>query len=153
MIPVHLYGQPADMDAIRAVAGLAGIAVIEDAAQAHGATWAAPGRARWATVGCFSFYPGKNLGAFGDAGRLVTDDAELAQRIRCLANHGRPRGAADRHLLMGQNHRLDGLQAAILSVKLRRLDAWNASRRRLAGLYVEALQGLPLEPVAIRPRR
>ena len=151
VIAVHLYGQPVDMDAIRAVAGPAGIAVIEDAAQAHGATWRGARAGSLGHVGCFSFYPGKNLGAFGDAGGVVTDDAELAQRIRCLANHGRPRGAAEQHVLMGQNHRLDGLQAAILSVKLRRLDAWNAARRRLARLYGEALQGLPVEPVSIRP--
>ena len=132
VIAVHLYGQPVDMDAIRAVAEPAGIAVIEDAAQAHGATWRGARAGSLGHVGCFSFYPGKNLGAFGDAGGVVTDDAELAQRIRCLANHGRPRGAAEQHVLMGQNHRLDGLQAAILSVKLRRLDAWNAARRRLA---------------------
>jgi dTDP-4-amino-4,6-dideoxygalactose transaminase len=139
------------MDTIRAVAGPAGIAVIEDAAQAHGATWRGARAGSLGHVGCFSFYPGKNLGAFGDAGGVVTDDAELAQRIRCLANHGRPRGAAEQHVLMGQNHRLDGLQAAILSVKLRRLDAWNAARRRLAHFYGEALQGLPVEPVSIRP--
>jgi dTDP-4-amino-4,6-dideoxygalactose transaminase len=151
VIAVHLDGQPVDMDAIRAVAEPAGIAVIEDAAQAHGATWRGARAGSLGHVGCFSFYPGKNLGAFGDAGGVVTDDAELAQRIRCLANHGRPRGAAERHVLMGQNHRLDGLQAAILSVKLRRLDAWNAARRRLARNYGEALQGLPVEPVSIRP--
>jgi dTDP-4-amino-4,6-dideoxygalactose transaminase len=151
VIAVHLYGQPVDMDAIRAVAGPAGIAVIEDAAQAHGAAWRGARAGSLGHVGCFSFYPGKNLGAFGDAGCVVTDDAELAQRIRCLANHGRPHGAAERHVLIGQNHRLDGLQAAILSVKLRRLGGWNSSRRRLARLYDEALRDLPLEPVSIQP--
>lgn len=151
VIAVHLYGQPVDMDSINAVAGAAGIAVIEDAAQAHGATWRGARAGSLGTVGCFSFYPGKNLGAFGDAGGVVTNERGLAERIRCLANHGRPRGAAERHVLMGRNHRLDGLQAAILSLKLRRLDTWNAARRTAARLYAEALRGLPMQPVAIRP--
>ncbi len=145
VIAVHLYGQPVDMDTIRRVASAAGIAVIEDAAQAHGATWAGRRTGGLSDVGCFSFYPGKNLGAFGDAGAVVTEGWALAERIRSLSNHGRARGNPHRHELRGSNHRLDALQAAILSVKLKRLDAWNAGRRRAAKCYEAALAGLPVE--------
>ncbi len=147
VLPVHLYGQPVDMDAVNEVAAAAGIAVVEDAAQAQGATWRGKGAGSLSRAGCFSFYPGKNLGAFGDAGAVVTDDHELAERIRVLSNHGRSLDAHHRHERVGGNHRLDGLQAAILSVKLKRLDAWNASRRKVAGWYDALLAGLPVELV------
>ena len=148
VIAVHLYGQPADMDAIGRVAERAGIVVLEDAAQAHGATWQGRRAGSLGKVGCFSFYPGKNLGAFGDAGGVVTDDPGLAERVRSLANHGRARHAPERHDLLGQNHRLDALQAAILGIKLQRLEAWNAARRQVARWYAQALAGLPLDLVA-----
>lgn len=147
VLPVHLYGQPVDMDAVNGVAAAAGIAVVEDAAQAHGATWRGRHAGNLSRAGCFSFYPGKNLGAFGDAGAVVTDDRALAERIRMLSNHGRSHDAHHRHEQVGNNHRLDGLQAAILSVKLRRLDAWNVGRRRVAEWYETLLAGLPVEPV------
>jgi dTDP-4-amino-4,6-dideoxygalactose transaminase len=102
-------------------------------------------------AGCFSFYPGKNLGAFGDAGAVVTDDAALADRIRAMSNHGRRQDDPYLHETLGGNHRLDALQAAILSVKLRRLDAWNAARHRTATAYAAALAGLPVSPVPIAP--
>lgn len=149
VIVVHLYGQPADMDAIGAVAANAGIAVIEDAAQAHGARWRGRRAGGLGHAGCFSFYPGKNLGAFGDAGAVVTDDAQLADAIRSLANHGRTHGTHYVHERIGGNHRLDALQAGILSVKLPRLEAWNAARERAAGWYRTALRGLPVEPIEI----
>jgi dTDP-4-amino-4,6-dideoxygalactose transaminase len=151
VIVVHLYGQPADMEAIGRVAAAAGIAVIEDAAQAHGASWQGRRAGGLSYAGAFSFYPGKNLGAFGDAGAVTTGDGALAERIRSISNHGRAQNAHYRHERRGGNHRLDGLQAAVLSVKLKRLDAWNAGRRRAAAWYETALEGLPLEPVRIAP--
>jgi dTDP-4-amino-4,6-dideoxygalactose transaminase len=133
IIPVHLYGQPADMDPILTLARKYGLKVIEDAAQAHGALYK---RGKVGTIGdaaCFSFYPGKNLGAYGDAGAVVTNDDELAIRIRMIANHGR----IDKydHEIEGINSRLDGLQAAILGVKLRHLTTWTEKRRGNAILY------------------
>ena len=130
IMPVHLYGHPADLDSILAVAEDHGLAVIEDACQAHGARYKGRRVGAIGTVGCFSFYPGKNLGAYGDGGAVVTNSAELAARIRQLADHGRI--DKYRHAVVGRNSRLDGLQAAILSVKLRHLDDWNAARRRIA---------------------
>jgi dTDP-4-amino-4,6-dideoxygalactose transaminase len=147
VIAVHLYGQPVNMDAIQRVAAAAGIAVVEDAAQAHGATWAGRRVGSLSDVGCFSFYPGKNLGAFGDAGAVVTGDSALAERIRKASDHGRPRGAPHLHEIRGGTHRLDAIQAAILLVKLKRLDSWNTGRRRAAACYDAALAGLPLERV------
>ncbi|MGK9170254.1 DegT/DnrJ/EryC1/StrS family aminotransferase [Inquilinus limosus] len=147
VIAVHLYGQPVDMDAVGEVAGAAGLAVIEDAAQAHGSTWLGRRAGSLSHVGCFSFYPGKNLGAFGDAGAVVTNDRGLAERIRSLSNHGRARDDHCRHEYLGGTHRLDALQAAILSVKLRRLDAWNDGRRRVAAWYEPLLRELAVEPV------
>jgi dTDP-4-amino-4,6-dideoxygalactose transaminase len=151
VIPVHLYGQPVNMDAILNVARAAGIAVIEDAAQAHGATWKGRRAGSLSDVGCFSFYPGKNLGAFGDGGAVVTNDAMLAERIRSLSDHGRACQEYHRHDYIGGTHRLDGLQAAILSVKLSRLEAWNAHRRDVAGWYRTFLAGLPIEMLQTAP--
>jgi len=138
VIAVHLYGQPADMRSLRAVADKAGIALIEDAAQAHGARWEGRRIGSLGDAACFSFYPGKNLGALGDGGAVVTDDTALADRIRQLANHGR---GVDRysHEVVGRNSRLDAIQAAFLHVKLDRLDAWNDARRVAASRYDELL--------------
>jgi dTDP-4-amino-4,6-dideoxygalactose transaminase len=151
VIAVHLYGQPIDMDAINRVARRAGIFVIEDAAQAHGATWRGRRAGGLSDVGCFSFYPGKNLGAFGDAGAVVTNRADVADRIRSLANHGRHPAAADRHIYVGGNRRLDALQAAVLSVKLPHLDRWNEARWRVSKRYEDIFAGLPVETVEVAP--
>jgi len=147
VVVVHLYGQPADMDAISSLARAAGVAVIEDAAQAHGAKWKGRPVGGGSDACCFSFYPTKNLGAFGDAGAVVTNDFALAERIRLLSNHGRPRQNGDLHEVIGGTHRLDALQAAVLTVKLKRLDSWNAGRARAARHYAELLSGLPLRLV------
>jgi dTDP-3-amino-3,4,6-trideoxy-alpha-D-glucose transaminase len=140
IMPVHLYGQPADMDPILALARARHLVVIEDAAQAHGAAYR--GR-RCGTLGAaagFSFYPGKNLGAYGDAGAIVTNDDALADEVRLLRNWGSTQKYVHRRL--GYNSRLDTLQAAVLGVKLRRLDEWNAERDRLAHRYQKALTAL-----------
>jgi dTDP-4-amino-4,6-dideoxygalactose transaminase len=137
IIPVHLYGQPADMDAIRTMADEHGVAVIEDACQAHGARY--HGR-RCGTLGraaAFSFYPGKNLGALGDAGAIVTNDDELAGRLRAARNYGST--VKYLHPTRGFNTRLDSIQAAVLRIKLRRLDEWNTRRRELATRYRDRL--------------
>ena len=147
VVAVHLYGQPVDMDAVGEVASAAGLAIIEDAAQAHGSTWLGRRAGSLSHVGCFSFYPGKNLGAFGDAGAAVTNDWALAERIRSISNHGRARDEHCRHEYIGGTHRLDALQAAILSVKLGRLDAWNDGRRGVAAWYQPLLRELAVEPV------
>lgn len=139
ILPVHLYGQPADMDPILEIARRHSLVVIEDACQAHGATY------KGKRVGClghaaaFSFYPGKNLGAYGDAGMVVTNDGSIADALQKLRNYGQEEKY--RHVSQGYNRRLDTLQAAILSVKLHHLESWNASRQQLAGLYNELLSG------------
>jgi dTDP-4-amino-4,6-dideoxygalactose transaminase len=144
VLPVHLYGLPVDMAAILAVATDAGVPVVEDAAQAHGATLTVGGQVRRAgslgRLAAFSFYPGKNLGAFGDAGAVTTDDDELAGRVARLRDHGRI--SKYEHAEVGWGERLDTLQAAVLGVKLARLEAGNAARARLAGRYDEALAGV-----------
>ncbi|MFB0632672.1 DegT/DnrJ/EryC1/StrS family aminotransferase [Streptomyces sp. AB3(2024)] len=140
VMPVHTYGHPVDLDAVEAVTAPRGIAVVEDAAQAHGARYR--GRrigSRYAAA--FSFYPGKNLGALGDGGAVVTSDPALAERIRLLRNYGAREKY--RHEVRGTNSRLDEVQAAALRVKLPRLDAWNARRREIAARYGEGLAGLP----------
>jgi dTDP-4-amino-4,6-dideoxygalactose transaminase len=151
VIVVHLYGQPANMDAIEKVARAAGLAIIEDAAQAHGATWRGKRAGSMSDLGCFSFYPGKNLGAFGDAGAVTTNNPIVAERIRSLRNHGRSRHDHGRHDYVGGNHRLDELQAAVLSIKLKRLDAWNAARQRIAKGYRSLLAELPVEMLDVAP--
>jgi len=140
LIPVHLYGQPADMDPIRDIARRHGLRIVADGAQAHGAQYKGLPIATLADITCFSFYPGKNLGAYGDGGALVTDNEAWASRARMLANHGRT--TKYDHDLEGVNSRLDGLQAAVLGVKLRHLDKWTDSRRRNALRYNEVLKGL-----------
>ena len=138
-MPVHLYGATVDMDPLLEVARAARIAVVEDACQAHGARYRGRRVGALGDIGCFSFYPAKNLGAWGDGGGVVTNRPELADRVRLLRSHGeRPRY---RHRMVGTTARLDALQAAILRVKLRHLDGWNAHRRRAAAELRRALQG------------
>jgi dTDP-4-amino-4,6-dideoxygalactose transaminase len=137
IIAVHLYGQPADMEAIREIARPHGIRVLEDAAQAHGATYHGRRCGSIGDVGCFSFYPSKNLGALGDGGAVVTHDEKLAEQIRHLRNWGQK--AKYVHTEKGYNSRLDTLQAAVLRVKLRHLDAWNEQRQRAAERYCALL--------------
>jgi dTDP-4-amino-4,6-dideoxygalactose transaminase len=139
IMPVHLYGQAADMDAIQSVAEGGGLPVIEDAAQSIGAEFGGRRAGSIGTAGCLSFYPTKNLGAVGDAGAVVTQDRELADRIVALRNHGQTGPYAHDHV--GGNFRMDSLQAAALAVKLRRLDAWTERRRANAARYDELLSG------------
>jgi dTDP-3-amino-3,4,6-trideoxy-alpha-D-glucose transaminase len=139
VVAVHLHGQAADMDAITAFAGPAGLFVLEDAAQAHGATYRGRRVGSLGSAAAFSFYPSKNLGALGDGGAVVTNDSQLADRVRCLRNLGqRTKGE---HIEPGGNHRLDGLQAAMLRVKLPHLETWNAARRDVSARYREELSG------------
>jgi dTDP-4-amino-4,6-dideoxygalactose transaminase len=153
IIPVHLYGQPADVDPILDIARKFNLKVVEDAAQAHGALYKGKPVGSLGDMACFSFYPGKNLGAYGDGGAIVTNDDELAVKARMFANHGR----IDKydHELEGVNSRLDGLQAAILYVKLKHLPQWNEKRRKNAYLYNEHLSNLalitPREIVDVKP--
>lgn len=139
IIPVHLYGQMADMEALREIVFCCDheVVLLEDAAQAHGARRGDHLAGSSGRAACFSFFPGKNLGAFGDAGMVTTSDAELAQRLRSLADHGRQ--SKHQHDLIGFNYRLDTLQAAILNVKLRHLDIWTQCRRSRAEIYDEIL--------------
>jgi dTDP-4-amino-4,6-dideoxygalactose transaminase len=137
IIPVHLYGQPADMDPLLALADRCGLHVVEDAAQAHGAAYKERPCGSIGVAAGFSFYPGKNLGAYGDGGAITTDDAALANEIRLLRNWGSTVKYV--HRRMGFNSRLDTMQAAVLGVKLPRLAAWNERRNRLARLYRDAL--------------
>jgi len=141
IIPVHLFGQPADMDPILEFARKHCLRVIEDAAQAHGAEYKGRKAGLIGDAGCFSFYPGKNLGAFGEAGAVVTGNDELANQIRMLANHGQSRKNV--HSLVGWNSRMDGIQAAVLRIKLRHLDRENRLRRDHALRYNRALADLP----------
>jgi dTDP-4-amino-4,6-dideoxygalactose transaminase len=142
IVPVHLYGHPADVDAVREVADRHGLPVLEDAAQAHGAELRGRRAGGLGHAASFSFYPGKNLGAYGDAGMLVSNDGDFIARARQIANHG---GGQDKYdnLVVGTNSRLDSLQAAVLRVKLRHLEAWNAERRERVRAYDEALAGVP----------
>lgn len=138
IIPVHLFGQSADMDPLLAIARHTGVAVIEDAAQAIGAAYKGHGVGSLGTIGCFSFYPTKNLGGFGDGGLLTTNDDRLAERLRLFAAHGmNPRYY---HQVVGINSRLDTLQAAILNVKLRHLETWTAAREANAARYFQMFQ-------------
>ena len=142
VVIVHLFGQLPEMDDLLAVADQAGILVVEDAAQAHGAEWRGQRAGSFGDAACFSFYPGKNLGAFGDAGAVVMSRPELADHVRALANHGRSLGAAHyEHDYVGTNSRLDALQAIALSGKLSRLEAWTQRRIELAARYRKLLSG------------
>jgi dTDP-4-amino-4,6-dideoxygalactose transaminase len=156
VVPVHLYGQMADMDAIQQIADEYNLLVVEDACQAHGAEYFSKNQNRWRKAGsigkaaAFSFYPGKNLGACGEAGAVTTNDAELAEKIRMIRDHGQ--ATKYYHDLEGYNGRLDAIQAGILSVKLSRLASWNQQRQQSARIYetlltpLKGLVGLPTEP-------
>jgi dTDP-4-amino-4,6-dideoxygalactose transaminase len=148
IMPVHLYGQPADMEPILTLARARGIFVIEDAAQAHGASYLGRRIGAHGDVVCWSFYPGKNLGALGDGGAITTNDAVIAQRITLLRNYGSRQKYVNEEL--GMNSRLDPIQAAVLRVKLPHLDAWTDRRRGIAAAYTEGLQdcGLTLPEVS-----
>ncbi len=140
IIPVHLFGQPADMDPILEFARARGLSVVEDAAQAHGAQYKGRKAGTIGDAGCFSFYPGKNLGAFGEAGAVVTNDPELRKQMQMLRNHGQSRKYY--HSTMGWNCRMDGIQAAVLSIKLDHLDEANSLRRKHALEYNQAFAGI-----------
>ena len=137
MIPVHLFGQPADMDPILEIAKKYNLAVIEDACQAHGALYKGRKAGSLGDAGCFSFYPGKNLGAYGEAGAAVTNDPAMAARMRMVRDHGQSKKY--HHELIGWNDRMDGIQGAILSAKLQNLSSWNEARRKNAHLYTKLL--------------
>jgi len=143
ILPVHLYGHPADLDPLLEIGRRHGIPVIEDAAQAHGAHYRGRGVGTLGRSGCFSFYPGKNLGAYGEGGAVVTDDDNVAARLRRLRDHAQSQRY--HHDELGFNYRMDAFQGAVLAIKLRYLDAWTKSRRRLAALYRERLADLPLQ--------
>ncbi len=149
IIPVHLYGQPAEMRAINAVAQAHNLVVIEDAAQAHGATWQGQRVGNLAHAACFSFYPGKNLGAYGDAGAVTTNNPQVAEQIRSLRNHGRK--SKYLHEQIGYGERIDTLQAAILAAKLPHLAAWTAARQRLATRYNQLLADTDLVLPVVKP--
>jgi len=142
ILPVHVYGHPADMDPILEMAARRGLRVLEDAAQAHGASLNGRRAGSLAHAACFSFYPAKNLGAYGDAGMVMSSDAAFIDRVRRLANHGAGTHRYD-NVVAGTNSRLDALQAAVLRVKLRHLDEWNAERRERVEAYTRALEGTP----------
>jgi len=137
IIPVHLYGNPADLDRILHVADTKGIPVVEDACQAHGARYRGRRVGSFGTLSCFSFYPGKNLGAYGEGGAVATDDGDLAARIRRLRDHGQSQRY--HHAEIGYNARLEGIQGAVLAVKLKHLDKWNRSRREHSDYYSSRL--------------
>jgi dTDP-4-amino-4,6-dideoxygalactose transaminase len=141
IMPVHLYGQPAEMDSIRALARDRGLKIIEDAAQAHGAAYKQERTGTLGDAAGFSFYPGKNLGALGDGGAVVTNDNELADRVRVMRNYGSRKKYYNE--VKGFNSRLDSMQAAFLRVKLGRLDDWNARREQIARLYLDGMADVP----------
>ncbi len=138
IIAVHLYGQPADMDEINKIAKAYNLKVIEDCAQAHGAVYKGKKVGNFGDMATFSFYPGKNLGAYGDAGAVVTNDEELAKRSRLYANHGSKKKYS--HEIEGRNSRLDGLQAAVLNVKLKYLKRWIKKRQKIANFYLQNIK-------------
>ena len=149
IVPVHLYGLPADLDGIRDAANRFGIPVVEDAAQAHGAKYRGQRVGTFGAASCFSFYPGKNLGAYGEGGALVTNDAGMADFARTMRDHAQRERY--KHEAVGFNYRMDAVQGAVLGVKLPRLDEWNARRREIADHYADLLADcdaltLPTEP-------
>ena len=152
ILPVHLYGQMADMAGLLELGSKFGIPVIEDAAQAHGARFEGRPAGSIGHSGCFSFYPGKNLGAYGEGGAIVTQDDRVASRLRALRDHAQSRRY--HHEEVGYNYRMDGFQGAVLGIKLKRIEAWTEARRRLAARYRERLAGLPLGlPTEVEGRR
>lgn len=142
ILPVHLYGHPADIDPIIDLAERYGLSVVEDACQAHGAEYKGKKVGVLGDIGCFSFYPAKNLGAYGDAGVIVTNNGGVAEKARALCNYGQYRRSW--HDLVGFNSRMDEIQAAVLGVKIRYLDEWNARRRKLAEVYLDGLAATDL---------
>ena len=138
IIPVHLYGMPAEMDRINAIAAQYGIPVIEDAAQAHGARYRGKRVGQFGRIACFSFYPGKNLGAYGEGGALTTNDTLIAQRARSLRDHAQNERYF--HDEIGYNYRMDSFQAAVLAIKLKQLDNWNSARADRAACYAKLLK-------------
>ncbi len=152
VIPVHLFGRLGDVERLGEIADRAGVVTIEDAAQAHGAACDGRRAGSFGLAAGFSFYPGKNLGAYGDAGAITTNSSDLAEKIRAIRHYGQR--VKHRHDLTPLNRRLDTMQAAVLRVKLRRLDDWNRRRAALADAYREGLEGLPLDlPRAEKPGR
>jgi dTDP-4-amino-4,6-dideoxygalactose transaminase len=149
IVPVHLYGHPADMDAVLAVARARGLAVVEDACQAHGAIYRGKRCGALADAAAFSFYPGKNLGAYGDGGAVVSDREDVMDRVRLLRDYGQR--TKNRHEVRGSNERLDTLQAAVLRVKLPHLEKWNEARRAVARRYDAELSGTDLVLPRTRP--
>jgi dTDP-4-amino-4,6-dideoxygalactose transaminase len=149
MLPVHLYGQPADMDAICEVARAHQLIVIEDAAQAHGARYSSRPVGSFGVAACFSFFPAKNLGAYGDGGMVVTNDPDVAEHVRLLRVHGQR--SKYEHAVEGYGERLDELQAAVLRVKLRHLDEWNAARNRVADFYDASFSSLGMQLPHVHP--
>lgn len=143
IIPVHIYGQPADMDPILEIASRQGLLVIEDACQAHGAQYKGKPVGSLGDAAAFSFYPGKNLGGYGDGGMVVTKNAEAAEKLKMLRNYGQKEKY--HHQIKGFNRRLDTIQAAVLLIKLKYLDAWNGARLKNAHLYNQLFQGAPIE--------
>jgi dTDP-4-amino-4,6-dideoxygalactose transaminase len=141
IMPVHLYGQCADMERIQQIADRHGLIVIEDAAQAHGAKIGGQFAGGMGRLNCFSFYPGKNLGAYGEGGLVSTSDAALAQKVRMLRDWGQDRKY--NHVIKGLNYRMDAVQGAVLDVKMRHVEAWTEARRNVARLYEKALAGIP----------
>jgi len=137
IIPVHLYGHPADMDSVIITANKYNLKVIEDAAQAHGARYKGRRVGSIGHIGCFSFYPGKNLGAYGEGGAVVTNDSHLADKVKMICDHGQKKRY--HHNLIGYNYRMDGIQGAVLGVKLKYLDQWNSDRRAIAAKYDQLL--------------
>ncbi len=151
LVPVHIYGQALSIRKLCETACALGIPLVEDACQAHGVRFGKRMVGTFGAAGCFSFYPTKNLGACGDAGLVATADPYLAERLRMLRDYGR--NGRDTFAQIGRNSRLDELQAAILRVKLRRLEKWNADRKKIAAIYLEELEGLPLKLPASRSPR
>ena len=149
VIPVHLFGQPADMDPINEIARRHGLIVIEDACQAHGAEYKGRRAGSLADIGCFSFYPGKNLGAYGEGGASVTSRADYADTMRLLRSWGER--TRYEHSMRAFNYRMDGIQGAILGVKLKHLESWTEARRKLATTYRELLDGTPARAPKERP--
>jgi dTDP-4-amino-4,6-dideoxygalactose transaminase len=138
IVPVHLYGMPAEIDRIKAIADRHGLPVIEDAAQAHGARYRCKRVGQFGQIACFSFYPSKNLGAYGEGGALITNDTSIAERARSLRDHAQRQKYL--HDEIGYNYRMDSFQAAVLAIKLKRLDGWNAARADCAAYYTELLK-------------
>ncbi len=151
ILPVHLYGQPCDLAPLMTIADKHGLTLIEDAAQAHGATYQGKPVGGFGQAGCFSFYPGKNLGAAGEGGAVVTNDDALAARYRRLRDHAQPQRYL--HTEIGFNYRMDALQGAVLGIKLKRLPAWTDRRRELAARYLEQLADLPIDLPVVAPGR